>query len=744
MIVLTIITLGLVCFFYSIKCLNAPISSTVRCSLAAFRLLFIIFVLFLLTLPQVLEIIKITSSTLLYIVLDDSLSMGFPSEPPSSSAAMGPSRWDTMVRHLREEGIIDSWERKGFQLRYLPLSKAMAPQAGVEFSWMSRFPQSATPTGSQTNLSAAIDCFSETISSRESAYLLLFTDGQWNQGRNPIAAAAQLASTTQSNHPPIYTFGVGTATPVRDVIIDNVQLPAIARSGETIQLKAHLLVRGIEAGTSIPLIARGENSNGDQVFEQEHTLSVIADSDELSASFDLPKLEKGQYIFSVRAEVLNGEWIDSNNRFSRGLQIRDAKDGVLLLTSAPDWEFRFLKRTLEDQKNLDVQAYYHHENGVNPLGDRDWINRHSTQSTTVQEEKKVYRNLEELLPDLNQWPVIILHNFSFTIEQVDFVRRLKEYIENGGGLIFIPGSNNAGNLPQAIRDAIPPPLDNSFSPSARAVITQAVTDANEPFSNLSKDLPGMDLPPLGDQITPRTRSDAGKVLLQGMAAMNETVPLVTLFRYGLGRIVILGSQSFWRWNILTGRDVLTPFWVTALYQGCPRMQTKSGEIQTDGYLFNVYDKVRITWRMGERIGEATESSVALTVQSPSRKETVWLAPAGDAPGIFETRYTPPEPGMYQIANRTQDASAEFRVENTAAEFHDLRQNIQDLTELARLTGGEYANQPAWKALANRLPVDSHVIRENRVRFLGEKWWMATLLILLLGLEWFLRWKKGLP
>jgi hypothetical protein len=194
--------------------------------------------------------------------------------------------------------------------------------------------------------------------------------------------------------------------------------------------------------------------------------------------------------------------------------------------------------------------------------------------------------------------------------------------------------------------------------------------------------------------------------------------------------------------MLTGKEILAPFWLTMLYQVCPRLHTSSGEVQVDGYLFQVFDPVRITYQASDQ--EKETGAVSLVVEGPSHQETFWLSPVGDAPGLYETRYMPVEPGMYNAATVTKDASAAFRVDNSAVEQRDLRQNIAGLRELAQLTGGEYANQPAWRELAERLPWEVAVSREERARFVGEKWWMASLLIFFLGADWFLRWMKGLP
>ncbi len=743
MVVLIVITLGAALYLYSIKCLKAPIPPSIRSALTACRIVFLLALLYLLTLPHIREILNIPTPATLHIVLDDSLSMSYPADPPTAPDNEGPSRWNTAINQLKKKGLLDSWENKGFELRYSLLSDISSENAQNRPVWLSRFPASATPSYSFSDIGAAVSRFADSLSPDITTKLLLFTDGRWNQGQNPISSASRLTASTQEIRPPVYTFGIGTTSPIQDIIVDSIQAPSSARSGQPLELRAHIILRGGDPAAVYTTRMTVQNRSGDMIVENQQDASPEPDSSELNLSFDIPDLEKGYYILSVAVDPMPGEWITSNNHQIKGINIREAQDKVLLITSAPDWEFKYLKRTLEDQKALDVNAFLHHQNGLSPLGDRSWIQKHSDDPPA--EDTPDYKHLADLQDKLNQWPVIILHNFAFSIDRIEFVNKLRQYIEEGGGLIFIPGPNNSAMPPQALQDAAPAPVARAFTPKTRAALAKIALDSEAPFAELIHNNPQQDLPPLGGYVTARPRSDSAKSLLNGQAAMNEQVPLVTLHRYGLGRIVILKSRSFWRWNLLTGKDLLTPFWMTVLFQSCPRLEEQSGEIQVDGYLFNSFDSVRIAYRSANRIAEATSSSgIGINVRGPSRKETVWLTPSGDSPGVFETRYTPVEPGDYQAATFTENASAEFRVENTAAELSDLRQNIEDLCTLSELTGGEYANLPAWKTMADRIPFETKVIREERSRFIGEKWWIVALLITFLGVEWFLRWMKGLP
>ena len=699
--------------------------------------------IYLLTLPHIREISNITTPDRMHIVLDDSLSMSYPANPPTTPGKNGLSRWNSTINQLKNKGLLDTWEKKGFDLRYALLSDISDENALNQPAWLSYFPASATPSCPFSDIGAAVSRFAESISPDTPAKLLLFTDGRWNQGQNPISCASLLTASTQEIKPPVYTFGIGTVNPIQDIIVDSIQAPSSARAGQPLELRAHIIVRGGDPSAVYTTRMTVQSRSGDMINEKQQDISLEPDSSELNVTFDIPDLEKGYYILKVSVDPLPGEWITTNNQQVKGIKIREAEDKVLLITSAPDWEFKYLKRTLEDQKALDVNAFLHHENGLSALGDRRWIAKHSDGAAV--EDAPDYKNLTDMQGNLNQWPVIILHNFAFSPDHIEFVNQLRRYVEEGGGLIFIPGSKNSAMPPQVVRDAAPAPVARAFAPKTRSVLVKPGLDSEAPFAQILHQNPQLDLPPLGGYVTARPRLDSAKSLLTGQAAMNEQAPLITLHRYGLGRIVILKSRSFWRWNLLTGKDLLTPFWMTVLFQSCPRLEEQSGEIQVDGYLFNSYDSVRIAYRSANNISEATSSSgIGINVRGPSRKETIWLTPSGDAPGVYETRYTPIEPGVYQATAFTGNASAEFRVENTAAELRDLRQNIADLRNLSVMTGGEYANLPAWKQMADRIPFESKVIREERSRFIGEKWWILGLLIVFLGLEWFLRWIKGLP
>jgi len=384
----------------------------------------------------------------------------------------------------------------------------------------------------------------------------------------------------------------------------------------------------------------------------------------------------------------------------------------------------------------------HQEEKLFRLGDRSWVRK---QTTAPGEQITSAPNLSSLseLERMKDWSLIVLHNFSFTAAHESFASQLRKYIEEGGSVLFLPGDHTA-SIPSSLRDILPAPMSIPHSIRLQTVFVDPQSMAGATMLKTLQAYKSSDLPPLIPLFLPMAASIGGNVLLYGQASAGERVDLMKQHRFGLGRIVTLASNAFWRWGLQTEHDILPAFWLAVLYQCKPHLSKDEGELYTDGFLYEVYQPMKIFFAAKAGIGDATIGGVPVVISHATREETVWLNPSEDGGSLFETVYTPVEPGEYQLVNQLADASAEVRVEANLIELNDLSQNSRDLREIAENSGGIYANYQAWKALIDSLPKTAKTQIEEQNRFLGEKWWMVVLLIGLLGFEWYMRWRKGLP
>ncbi len=746
MIILFLLVIGVTLYIYSIKCLDAPISSGTRFLLTACRFVFLGVLLLLLTRPLIQETQRTSRSTSLFVALDDSLSMSYPIHPSEKdSVNPPPSRFETTMENLIDEGIQSDWQSRGFDIRY-GLFSSFSQQNDT--AWSAKIPEKASPEFNYTDISSVLDSFREQSNPEHSAYLLLFTDGQWNRGRNPVPAVSTIFAATSSDIDPIghrvYSFGIGTTDNLFDVILDKVTLPSTARAGESLTLRAHLLTRGDILPEPLTIRFRGGLRDGGESFYQEQRITFTESQKELTVFVEIPPLTPGEYLFTTEIDPLEDELFQNNNQITEGVRVRTAQDPVLILTSAPDWELKFLKRVLENYEGIDPETYLVHENGLSYLDDRDWINRHLEETDETELTEQVYENLETLQYQIDRWSIIILHNFSFQNINPEFASTLREYIENGKGVLFIPGPLNSSQPSTNIREILPSPLVQVFT-QVRQQVPVDINSSNVPeIRSAMSQYPDEDLPPLFPYYRTGAPLPGSQTLLQGFTTLEEPVNLIIQNRFGLGRIIILATNSFWKWRMLTGEDILVPFWLSLIYQANPNIQAPPGQLYTDGFVYDLNESVKVSYAAKDRIQESTVSGIPVTVDSPERKETLWLEPSETQLNMYEASYTPIDAGKYTLSTETNDAAATIEVRVSTLEINELSQNVNSLRGISQMGGGEYANEPAWKNLAKSLPSAKWVKEEQKTTFLGEKWWIFLTMIIFITLEWYIRRQHGLP
>ncbi|MBZ0258367.1 hypothetical protein K8I31_20030 [bacterium] len=711
-----------------------------RTVLTISRLVVLVFMLYLLTLPQTHEQIERSVSPSLYIMLDDSQSMAAPLDPAADDSE---SRWQVMLDSLQNDGLLQRWEDKGFPLQFALLSEA-SNLSLADTSWKPGLPENALPTLDSTDLSSAVQSFNRATVQQQNAYLLLFTDGQWNQGGPPLAAieglsAIQPGMQTMPDRR-VFSFGIGPVVSLFDVSLDRVEAPARLRAGEAGSLNASLSIHGEKPDDALLLRMQILDEEGNEAGANDEPINWPDGAVSQQISVALPELEAGDYTIRIQVVPLSIERIVDNNRKEVPLKVRQSKDRLLMLTSAPDADFKFLKRALEDNQTIDLHAYLHHDDQLAPLGDRAWVQ--SQQG--IENGDKPAESVNDLIGEDEAWSAVILHNLIWTNDMQPFAAWLRGYIENGGGVLFAPGAGNKEPAPPSIAEVLPAPLAIPyFSIPAQALIQPGSVES-ETLRAAWQNLQGGALPPVGPLYRPGQQLLSATPLLQGAAAGGASQTLIERHRFGLGTIVVSRAAGLWKLGLMTKEDWLSPFWTSALNESNPHLRGELGELVTDRFTYNLYDAVRIQYAAPAAVSSVTKNGQFVVIQTPTKKDSLWLAPVSGMTNSYEGQYTAVEAGDYVAAEVSTGATTTFRVEAGAIETANLTQNVDELRRLAEAGGGAYANQTAWKQLADKIPNLTHRYREERSFFVGEKWWAAALLILFLGFEWFLRWKNGMP
>ena len=153
---------------------------------------------------------------------------------------------------------------------------------------------------------------------------LLLTDGDWNLGASPLAAATKYSA----RDIPIYAVGIGSETPLPDLILDHSDVPAYGLLGDQVtipfRVRSHL---PREVRTAV------DSFRWRRASLRARPITIPAFG-EVADSLVWSSSQAGEYHLSLRLPVEHDEAIADNNEQDFRIAIRTEKLKVLVVESA--------------------------------------------------------------------------------------------------------------------------------------------------------------------------------------------------------------------------------------------------------------------------------------------------------------------------------------------------------------------------------------------------------------------------
>ena len=568
--------------------------------------------------------------------------------------------------------------------------------------------------------------------------VLVLSDGDWNLGQSPLGAATRL----RARNVPVYTVAVGSETPLPDLVLLPVAAPSYGLLGEQISIPFKVqsfLPR--EVKTSITL------KGGDGVeVRKEITIPAWG---QLQDSLVLQPRALGEFTFNLKLPVQPEESLIDNNEQSFRIAIRTEKLNVLVVESAPRWEYRFLRNALARDPGVDMRCLLFHP-GM-PVGSG------SNYLSAFPESKEA----------LAKYDVIFLGDVGIggnelTSRDTELIKGLVE--QQGSGLVFLPGSRGRQLtlLKDGIAELLPVVYDDKKPEGIAAAnesnlilttagrghfLTLLAADENQ-NEGIWKNLPGF----YWSAAVQRTRP--GSDVLAVHSAMRNAggrVPLLVTRPFGSGEVLFMGTDSAWRWR----RGVEDKYHYRFWGQVVRWMSHKRHMAQGEG--------IRLSFspenpRVGENLffqatildlDSATErETVTAKIVSPSGKaERLEFSPVTGGWGVYKSGFTPREGGKYKVTVAGEKGGrrleTEILVDQPQREKTGQPANAAILRELAELTRGASGTVGDLDALVKRisaLPETEPV--EQRLRLWASPWW-GGLILFLLAIYWTARKVAGM-
>ncbi len=596
----------------------------------------------------------------------------------------------------------------------------------------------AEPVGTATGLRTTLRRLSERYRGQNLVGLLLLSDGNDTRESGSEWASASWPC-------PIFTVRLEPADGWEvepDLRVESVNTPRRVVVGWDTRLNA--VVSG--QGTGGQLIQVQLFKDGRLLDERPTQVPPEGGSREVSFPLEHPAV--GQFEYLVRALPLTGETRTNDNAIVVSVQVVDARNRLLYLEDVPRWESKYLTRALKANPNISALSFIRGPGGrFMVIGEREEM------------------TLELTAEQLARFKIIIVGDLDAETMTESRAEELRRFVENGGSLILLGGSRawgEGGFAATPLRSLLPVTRDWT-RPAEESRFSLALTEEGRSHAAFASARDAWDRIPPVLSVFPGGRPAGGaSVLLTARSAAGVDEPLVTVQRYGQGRVVSVLTDSLWRWQMDAGTEKAYPlFWNQMLEWLLPAEQETVGhamDLFADTDQLFLGERIRLSARSTGRDPLPDGAAVICEIETPGGRRIPLtmiardvVTESGAAFAGYGAEYVPQEPGLHQAVARVaaeattvESAPYAFFVKAYTPESNPRPANVEILRILSRSSGGRFCEAGELRAALVGLKAET---REEERSVFATRWNLWAVFVTLVGLaslEWLARRKQNLP
>jgi uncharacterized membrane protein len=552
--------------------------------------------------------------------------------------------------------------------------------------------------------------------------------------------------------PPVFAIPVGRLEPEPDREVFGVSIGDARVQGSLVDLSALVAFRGGDEGPAEITIAE----NGRPIDVRRVAPSRDGAPQRVTAR--VAPARESATVYAVRTAGAGEELTPLNNQQSVLAPPAGPPRVVLIVEGGPGFEHGFLKRSLEEDPGLRVDAVV--RKGRDAQDQLTWY---------VQAASDRAASLTTGFPAsraaLFAYDAVVLANVEAGMLSRDQASQLRDFVTaRGGGLVFLgTRSFDARALAGTpLEDVVPVELVDragglrNASRRARDPLTVALTADGEehPVMRLGatrdETRTGWAAAPALSAVAALGDPRPGATLLATSAgAGGVTRPLVAVHRYGRGRAVVFGGEASWRWKMMKPAGDLTydNFWrQTVRWAAADAYGPVAVNAVADGPRVRIVAEVR-----DAEFVPARDARVRVAVLTPSGD--VQDVPASWEPGGAGTlvaEHEATESGVYQVTidakrgERTLGSAQSWALVGGAdGEFSDPRRDDETLRRVAEASGGRLVAAGEAERVGEWLRAVAGQDDEMVQRDVWHRPWVFLALVAALAAEWTLRRRWGL-
>ncbi len=664
------------------------------------------------------------------VVVDDSGSMAIPDEGSST-------RRDAAVNILNSSLIKDLQAK--FQVRLYRMSDHLERIDKLD---------QVTAQGTATHIGESLKQVVEDAASLPIGAMVVLSDGADNSGGIDLDTISEI----RRQRIPVHTIGFGKEKLAHDLEITDAEVAPRALPESRLAAMVHLHQHGY-AGEKVSIRVK----EGSKILT-EKAVTLKPDGVEQVEQVLFSAGPAGVKTIEIYVDPLPNEENTQNNKVTELVSVDDRKPRILYFEGEPRWEFKFLRRAVEDDKTI----------------------RLTTDLRTTQD--KLYRQLltdqdantdlvdgfPSKVQELFQYEALILGSVDQAYLKPEQQTLIHEFVDRrGGGLLLLGGKDSladGGYSKSGLNDLLPVVLpdrksktyvidaaDVELSQEGRESLITRIDASGDPDKNAEH---WKKLPYLMNFQDPGKPKPGATVLAYSIpkGGGGAKLPLLITEPFGRGRTAVFATAGSWRWQMLQptenmDHEIFYRQLLRWLVNDTPKrvMGSTPHAVISDVAQVKLRAEVRDTTYL-----PAGDASVEAHILGPNGlTEMVDMRPEPLELGVYSADWTTPAAGAYTVeisAKRgTEDLGSDtinFRREDGVAEHFHVEQNRDLLEKLSSETGGRYYRPDEAGKLAKDITYSEAGITVRETR---DLWDMPVIFLLIAGLraaEWTLRRKWG--
>ncbi len=590
--------------------------------------------------------------------------------------------------------------------------------------------------------------------------IVVISDGRSTGGRSPLDAARAAGAAGI----PVHTVVVGDTRRERNVFVELAEVPSDVLEGDEVSITVRVAGRGTDADSSSTVTLEELSGPGQKqgrlIAEELVTPSEAGERKNFLAPAEAAEPGARVRRFRVHIQPIPDETVLEDNTIEFSVRVNPEQIRVLYVDGYPRWEYRFLKELLKRaDQNISMQVYLM---SATP----DFPQEHSPRVEALTEVPTARKDL------LENYDVILLGDIDPDAISPDparceeFQASLIEFVERGGGVLFMAGENNNPRsfLDTPLEELMPvvlnsesglpyqgnstiefkPTLENPAQPH-QVVRLDGDAERNRRLWEAPEGLRGqywysqVGRAKPGSQVLLRHPTEGGP---------HGRHPLCVVGYHPAGRTMFLAIDSTWMWRYRFGDRYHGRFWRNTIrWLALGRLKGGDRRYHLDSVrsVYSLEERITLEARvLDEDFSPSDRPVQGLVLSDPDGTQTEISAtkvPGRD--GVYRHSMELGRPGLYQAwidFEGEQVASTEFELILPSRENADPSPDPEELGAVASISGGRSVSLAALPELFPEFPggEERRDPISSRLDDAWDNWWSLLVVLSLLSVEWILR------